>query len=73
MAIVITHQKFDPKTFEYDLALLRFHEPVEFQPNIIPVCIPDSDEVHTDRQTDINTEIIIDISIDKLFWRNILK
>ena len=44
MSIVITHQKFDPKTFEYDLALLRFHEPVKFQPNIIPVCIPDEDK-----------------------------
>ena len=40
VAIVITHQEFDPKTFENDLALLRFHEPVIFQPNIIPVCIP---------------------------------
>ena len=43
VSIVITHQKFDPKTFEYDLALLRFHEPVKFQPNIIPVCIPEED------------------------------
>ena len=22
----------------------RFYEPVKFQPNIIPVCVPDSDE-----------------------------
>jgi len=42
--IVASHPKFDPKTFEYDLALLRFYEPVTFQPNIIPVCVPDSDE-----------------------------
>jgi len=42
--IVASHPKFDPKTFEYDLALLRFYEPVKFQPNIIPVCVPDSDE-----------------------------
>ncbi len=40
---MITHQKFDPKTFEYDLALLRFHEPVKFQPNIVPICIPEED------------------------------
>ena len=39
-----SHPKFDPKTFEYDLALLRFYEPVTFQPNIIPVCIPGDDE-----------------------------
>ena len=31
VAIVVTHTKFDPATFEYDLALLRFHEPVKFQ------------------------------------------
>ena len=24
--------------------LFRFYEPVEFQPNIIPVCVPDDDE-----------------------------
>jgi hypothetical protein len=39
--IVASHPKFDPKTFEFDLALLRFYEPVEFQPNVIPICIPD--------------------------------
>lgn len=42
--IVASHPQFDPRTFEYDLALLRFYEPVEFQPNIIPVCVPESDE-----------------------------
>ncbi|XP_055698249.1 serine proteinase stubble [Phlebotomus papatasi] len=42
--IVASHPQFDPRTFEYDLALLRFYEPVIFQPNIIPVCVPDSDE-----------------------------
>lgn len=42
--IVASHPQFDERTFEYDLALLRFYEPVAFQPNIIPVCVPDSDE-----------------------------
>lgn len=42
--IVASHPQFDPRTFEYDLALLRFYEPVEFQPNIIPVCVPATDE-----------------------------
>ncbi|XP_021702119.1 serine proteinase stubble isoform X4 [Aedes aegypti] len=42
--IVASHPQFDPRTFEYDLALLRFYEPVVFQPNIIPVCVPDGDE-----------------------------
>ncbi|XP_049284688.1 serine proteinase stubble isoform X2 [Anopheles funestus] len=42
--IVASHPQFDPRTFEYDLALLRFYEPVIFQPNIIPVCVPENDE-----------------------------
>ncbi|XP_060532984.1 serine proteinase stubble isoform X2 [Cylas formicarius] len=42
--IVASHPQFDPSTFEYDLALLRFYEPVHFQPNILPVCVPKSDE-----------------------------
>jgi hypothetical protein len=41
--IVASHPKFDPKTFEYDLALLRFYEPVDYQPNIVPICIPEDD------------------------------
>ena len=38
--LVESHPKFDPRTFEYDLALLRF-TPVRFQPNIIPICLPE--------------------------------
>jgi len=44
VAIVVTHTKFDPLTFEYDLALMRFHEPVEFKPNVLPVCLPETDD-----------------------------
>lgn len=39
-----SHPQFDPRTFEYDLALLRFYEPVKFQPNILPVCVPQTDD-----------------------------
>ncbi|CAK1548943.1 unnamed protein product [Leptosia nina] len=42
--IIASHPHFDPATFEYDLALLRFYEPVTFQPNILPVCVPDNDD-----------------------------
>ncbi|KAK9687712.1 Trypsin [Popillia japonica] len=42
--IVASHPQFDPRTFEYDLALLRFYEPVKFQPNILPVCVPQTDD-----------------------------
>ena len=43
MQIVASHPQFDPRTFEYDLALLRFYEPVTFQPNILPICVPHDD------------------------------
>uniref|UniRef100_A0A0C9RUN0 Sb_3 protein n=1 Tax=Fopius arisanus TaxID=64838 RepID=A0A0C9RUN0_9HYME len=43
--IVASHPNFDPRTFEYDLALLRFYEPLlPFQPNLLPICLPDDDE-----------------------------
>ncbi|GIY46273.1 hypothetical protein CEXT_375941 [Caerostris extrusa] len=38
--VLIIHPEFDPITYENDLALLRFQEPVEFQENIIPICLP---------------------------------
>ena len=41
--IVASHPQFDSRTFEYDLALLRFYDPVRFQPNIIPICLPEGD------------------------------
>ncbi|XP_020300706.1 serine proteinase stubble isoform X2 [Pseudomyrmex gracilis] len=48
--IVASHPQFDARTFEYDLALLRFYEPVvPFQPNILPICLPDDDETYVGR------------------------
>ncbi|KAG8232590.1 hypothetical protein J437_LFUL013129 [Ladona fulva] len=42
--IVASHPQFDPRTFEYDLALLRFYEPVTpFSANVLPVCVPNDD------------------------------
>ncbi|UYV78008.1 ST14 [Cordylochernes scorpioides] len=40
--VVAAHPKFDKRTFEYDLALLRFYEPVEFRTNVLPVCVPNN-------------------------------
>ena len=41
---VIRHPKYDSKAkWEYDLALLRFEEPVKFAENLIPICLPDDD------------------------------
>ncbi|XP_076648379.1 serine protease notopleural [Halictus rubicundus] len=48
--IVASHPHFDPRTFEYDLALLRFYEPLlPFQPNILPICLPDDEETYVGR------------------------
>ncbi|XP_012350348.1 serine proteinase stubble [Apis florea] len=48
--IVASHPQFDPRTFEYDLALLRFYEPLlPFQPNVLPICLPDDDETYVGR------------------------
>ena len=48
--IVASHPKFDPKTFEYDLALLRFYEPVKFSPNIIPICVPETTPTSSEKR-----------------------
>ncbi|XP_025190361.1 serine proteinase stubble-like [Melanaphis sacchari] len=40
---VIIHPKFKKNKPNYDLALLQFDKPVKFQPNILPVCIPEDD------------------------------
>jgi secreted trypsin-like serine protease len=41
---VVTHKQFDKFTYEYDIALLELHgSNVKYQPNIIPICLPDSD------------------------------
>ena len=47
--IIAPHPQFDPRTFEYDLALLRFYEPIHFQRNIIPVCIPEQNDTYINR------------------------
>ncbi|XP_047362142.1 serine proteinase stubble isoform X1 [Vespa velutina] len=48
--IIASHPQFDPRTFEYDLALLRFYEPLPtFQPNVLPICLPDDDETYVGR------------------------
>ena len=37
----MTHRNFDKFTYEYDIALLEMQSPVSFQPNIIPICLPE--------------------------------
>ena len=40
---VVTHRNFDKFTYEYDIALLEMQSSIKFQPNIIPICLPNSD------------------------------
>ncbi len=40
---IITHVNYDNVSKEYDIALLLVDEVVPFQPNIIPICLPDTD------------------------------
>uniref|UniRef100_T1IZK1 Peptidase S1 domain-containing protein n=1 Tax=Strigamia maritima TaxID=126957 RepID=T1IZK1_STRMM len=41
--VIFKHPDFNPRNFENDLALIRFYEPIHFQRNIIPICIPSND------------------------------
>ena len=41
----VVHPKYNFFTYEYDLALVRLEEPVEFMPNIAPICLPASDDL----------------------------
>lgn len=43
MQKVVTHRNFDKFTYEYDIALLEMQSSIKFQPNIIPICLPNSD------------------------------
>ena len=41
----VVHPKYNFFTYEYDLALVRLEEPVQFMPNIVPICLPASDDL----------------------------
>ena len=38
------HPKFNPQSFENDLALLKLISPVKYQANILPACVPQDDQ-----------------------------
>jgi len=38
------HPKFNPQSFENDLALLKLISPVKYQANILPACVPRDDQ-----------------------------
>ena len=40
------HPKYDAVSYQYDIALLRFSEPVSFSPTVVPICISqDNDQL----------------------------
>ncbi|XP_041891557.1 ovochymase-2 isoform X1 [Corvus kubaryi] len=41
----ITHPSFNETTLDSDIALLQLAEPLEFNPSVLPVCLPDKEEV----------------------------
>ncbi|GAB6023652.1 hypothetical protein CHUAL_008419 [Chamberlinius hualienensis] len=47
--IMTTHPDFNPRTFENDLALLRFYEPISFRENIIPICLPTTNDTFVNK------------------------
>ncbi|KAL7291452.1 hypothetical protein TKK_0015036 [Trichogramma kaykai] len=50
ISMVIEHELFKRSTFENDVALMRFWQPVEeFRPNIVPICLPDDDDDYVGR------------------------
>lgn len=72
---VVSHPSFDPKTFEYDLALLKFAEPIKFERNVIPVCVPTGNDSYVDRMATVigwgrlyEGKFINELSIKKFFF-----
>lgn len=51
--IIAPHPDFDPRTFEYDLALLRFYEPVQYRRNIVPVCLPVGNDTYIGKRATV--------------------
>ena len=41
----IVHPKYNFFTYEYDLALLKLERRVDFQDNIIPICLPGNNDL----------------------------
>jgi hypothetical protein len=49
---MIIHREYNPNTFENDIALLELHAPIENEPEVRPICLPNLD-------TDIFEEAIV--------------
>ncbi|KAF7252536.1 Coagulation factor X isoform 1 [Varanus komodoensis] len=40
---VYVHHKFVPETYDFDIALIKLREPIQFTENVIPACLPTAD------------------------------
>ena len=40
---IITHEQYNPSTYDYDIALMKLKTPIKFTPRVRPVCLPDDD------------------------------
>ena len=47
--LAATHPQFNPVTYEYDLALLRFDEKLRFRKHILPVCLPEGNSSYANK------------------------
>jgi len=45
------HPKFSMKTQKFDIALLKLLTPVEYQFNVLPICLPDKDMIFDEEQS----------------------
>ena len=41
----IVHPKYNFFTYEYDLALVKLERRIDFQENIIPICLPGNEDL----------------------------
>jgi hypothetical protein len=42
---MVVHRDYNPNTFENDIALLELESPFEVQPHVVPICLPETNEV----------------------------
>ena len=38
---IITHDQYNPSTYDYDIALMKLKTPIKFTTRVRPVCLPD--------------------------------
>ena len=44
MKRVVVHKDYKARTFENEIAILELEEPIERQPHVVPICMPDDND-----------------------------